>query len=362
MSYDIVGVGSPLLDKTIDVTEDFLSEHELTKGQMHLVNAEQIQLLLNRLAHQDIVNGAGGSVGNTLAAVASLGGKALFTGVIGHGAGGSVYEQLIESAGISSDLHRVPKEQGICLVLVTPDGERTMLTHLGAALNLMKEDVNVDAIKEAKILHVECYLLDGDKQTEAMFYALKIAKENAVKISMDLADPALIERHKEKINLIVRDYADILFVNESEAEAFTNKKGESAARYLGELVDIAVVKMGVEGSYIASKGHIDVVGAFKVPVANTNGAGDAYAGAFLQCIIEGKNLKTAGRVAAYIAAKVVSIDNSRVDKHMRREVEMLLGEEIGDVQVTEESMSFADEPKKDDKPSSTDWTAEQPHQ
>lgn len=360
MAFDIVGIGSPLLDKTINVTESFLAERKYTKGQMHLLTSDQVQTILNALAHQDVINGAGGSVGNTLAAVASIGGKALFTGIIGHGAGGSVYEQLIESAGINSDLHRVSQEQGVCLVLVTPDGERTMLTHLGAALSLTKEDINVQAIKEAKILHVECYLLDGEKQKEALFYALQIAKDNNIKISTDLADPALIERHKEDVMNIVRNYANIIFVNEAEAEMFTGKSGEAAARVLGEMVEIAVVKMGVQGSFIASKGHIDMVGAFKVSVANTNGAGDAYAGAFLQSIIDGRDLKTAGRIAAYIAAKVVSLDNSRIDRHMKKEINMLLAEEVGNAQSTKES-EFARDSSQEEKtitPSKTDWTKE----
>jgi sugar/nucleoside kinase (ribokinase family) len=320
--YDIIGIGNPLLDKTIEIDEAFLQSHGFEKGQMHLIDAQQLATLLEQLLDKDVINGAGGSVGNTLAAAANLGGKTLFVGVIGNNNEGSIYEDLITSASIDSELHRTNEEQGVCVVLVTSDGERTMMTHLGAAITLSKKDINPEIIKQARILHIEGYQIDSNEQAEAMLFALNIAKQNNIRVSIDLADPALIERHRELVTLIVNDYADIIFLNETEAETYTGlEEPQAAAKELAKIVEIAVVKIGDEGSYVASGQSVTHIAPNKVTVENTTGAGDAYAGAFLQSLIDGRDLATAGAIASYIAATVVAQEGSRVEKYIKPEIE-----------------------------------------
>ena len=278
------------------------------------------------LENSSVKNSPGGSVANTLASVCSLGGKSLFIGMLGHDTHGDTYLKLIVEVGVTPNLKSCNEMQGTCVVMVTPDAERTMATCLGAGMNLTKEHIELDNISNSKILHIEAYQLDGEKQAEAVFYAMEYAKKNNILVSIDLADRALIERHKDKINIIIKDYADIIFVNEDEAEKLTGKKPVEAVEEIKKFCKIAIVKIGEKGSLVMDNDGLHKINGFKVNAINTTGAGDAYAGGFLYGISHGLDVKISGKIASYVAAQVVASHDSMINRNLQEEIKNIVKE------------------------------------
>ena len=326
MKYDVVGIGYPLLDKVIRVREDFIVKNGLTKSKMHLVSSEQSRKILSMLDEKSVKNYPGGSAANSLATVCRLGGNPLFLGMTGNDLNGNTYRNLIEEIGIMSDLKSCDKIQGTCVVMVTPDAERTMVTHHGAAMEFSKEHIDLSDISNSKIFYYSAYQLDGEKQKEAVFYAMEYAKKNNVLVSIDLADRALIERHRDKINMIIKDYADIIFVNEDEAEKLTGKKPIEAVEEIKKFCKIAIVKIGEKGSFIMDNDGLHKIKGFKVDAINTTGAGDAYAGGFLYGISHGLDVKTSGKIASYVAAQVVASHDSMINRSLKEEIKKIIKE------------------------------------
>ena len=326
MKYDVVGIGYPLLDKVVEVNENFILKNGLMINNMNLINIEKSQKILSMLDNNPTKDSAGGSVPNTLASVCSLGGKSLFIGMIGNDNNAAKYKKLVQEAGIISGFSSCNEIQGTSIIMVTPDAERTMATCLGAGMNLTKEHINLDYISNSKILHIEAYQLDGEKQAEAVFYAMEHAKRNNVLVSIDLADPALIERHREKVNKIMKDYADIIFVNEDEAEKLTGKKPIEAVEEIKKFCKIAIVKVGEHGSFVMDKDSFHKINGFKVNAINTTGAGDAYAGGFLYGISHGLDVKTSGKIASYVAAQVVASHDSMLSRNLQEEIKNIIKE------------------------------------
>ncbi len=322
--FDVIGIGNPLLDLTVSVTEEFLNKHSLIKGQMILIDKDTQTKILSDIDLKGISENPGGSVANALAAVNSLEGKSLFLGSIGKDFHGDIYEDLIEAAGIVSGLKKSSNPQGKCIVLITPDGQRTLVTYLGACLDFNKDSLDLNAIKNSKILHIEGFQFDSENQTEAILLAMKTAKENNVLISMDLSDVGVIQRHREILQSTVKDFVDIIFANELEAEEFTGKLPNEAVKELASICKIAIVKIGSKGSLIMSDKILFVINGFDVKIINTNGAGDTFAGSFLKSYINGKTLDEAGKIASYLAAQIVSSKSSRLEKNMVQEVDALL--------------------------------------
>ncbi len=307
----IVGIGNPLLDTVVEVSEDFLRDHELSKGGMTLVSEEDVKALLSGLGEERSVS-PGGSAANAVAVAARSGSSAAFIGMVGDDDYGSLYETLTVEDGVESFLARGPYHQGVCLVLVTPDGERTFATHLGAAQGLRKEDVDLGVLEKAEVLHIEGYLLDNELLTETLLHVVGEAKRHGVLVSLDAGDPGVIERHRPVVEKLVREYADVVFFNEDEAETYTGLSPIEAAVKLHEDVATTVVKLGSEGSVIVDDSGVYEIPAVEVSVVNTNGAGDAYAGAFLASFAKGEGVVEAGRKASQVAARVVSQTGARL--------------------------------------------------
>lgn len=312
--YDVAGIGSPLLDFTFEVDDKILEEMNLKKGQMHLIDENKSKEILKRLKEFKVETSPGGSAANTLAGIGILGGKAVFLGKIGNDEYGNIYERKSSINGVKTRLARYNKMTGHAITFITPDSERTFATHLGAALYFRKQDVFEEEIKESKILHIEGYQLEDPELKETSLHAMKIAKANNVKVSLDLADPGLIQRNLESLKKIVKGYANIIFVNETEAEAFTGKKEEDALNEISKFCEVAVVKLGEKGSLIKTNNKIYKIPINKVNTVNTNGAGDAYAAGILYSIANNIDIEKAGKIAAYISSQVVADKSARLDK------------------------------------------------
>jgi sugar/nucleoside kinase (ribokinase family) len=308
---DVVGIGSALLDLTYEVDYEFLKELKLKKGTMQLVDESASRFILSRL---EGVRGAvtpGGSAANTMAGIANLGGTSAFIGKVGRDPQGDYYIKESEREGVKCLINRHESLTGHAIAFITPDSERTFATHLGAALHLGPEDVRDDEIKNSRILHVEGYLLEGDLK-EASIRAMETAKENGVKISIDLADPSLITRNLGEFKRIVRNFADIVFVNEDEARAFTSSDAIEAIHSIYLISEIAVVKLGEEGSLIKAADRVHTIKPCRTKVANTNGAGDMYAAGLLFGIARQMPIEEAGKLASYASSLVVAQVGARL--------------------------------------------------
>lgn len=308
--YDIVGIGSALIDFTASVSEEFLKRHGLVKGTMSLCDEEPFGELLASLP---VVEGqAGGSTANALAAASLLGAKTLLVARIGKGSRGALFEKLTEAAGVALHAASGVKAQGGCLVLVTPDAQRTFVTFLGAATELAVGDIDLEALKGCKFLLIEGYQLDNNK--DALLLAAQEARKSGVKVALDVSDAFLVDRQRESLKDLARE-ADVLFLNEDECLAYTGKRPAEALEALPGY-ETVVVKLGAQGSIVRHRGEVFCIPGSKVEAVNTNGAGDAYAGAFLACLVNGKGVQEAARIASFLAAQVVASYYSRLQQWM----------------------------------------------
>ena len=314
MGFDIVGIGHPLLDTTVRVSEDFLSNHGLSKGGMTLVSEEKVKALLSEAGRDGRAVSPGGSAANAVAVAARMGSTAAFTGMVGDDEYGLMYGTLTSEDGVEPRLAKGRHHQGVCLVLITPDGERTLVTHLGAAQHFGKDDVGLGVLEDAKALHIEGYLLDNEVLAETLFHMAEEARRRGILVSLDAGDAGIIKRHGTAFRKLVEEYADVVFFNEDEAEAYTGLEPREAAAKLHEHVATAVVKLGGEGSVIVDGDGTYEIPPVRVDVVNTNGAGDAYAGAFLACLVKGEDVRRAGEKASAVAAKVVSQAGARLSE------------------------------------------------
>ncbi|MDO8740967.1 MAG: adenosine kinase [Candidatus Woesearchaeota archaeon] len=322
--YDVFGIGSALMDFLVEVDHKELLEMDLKHGEMHLIDKAHSKKIFEKLKKYKFKIAPGGSAANVLAGVAVLGGKVVFCGKVGQDEHGAVYEQKMTEGGVFSNIKKGSLMTGHTITFITPDFERTFATHLGAALELGKEDVLEEELRQSKILHIEGYQLEGKAMREVAIHAMEIAKNNNVLVSIDLADPALIRRNLEDMKNLVKKYADIVFANEKEAEAFTGKKEEAALDEIAEFADVAVVKLGSKGSLIKSKNRVYKINSFEAKAVDTTGAGDMYAAGILYGISHDLPLEKAGKIASYAAAKVVEQIGARLSKSLKDEIKKLI--------------------------------------
>jgi len=319
--YDVFGIGNALMDFLIEVDDNTLAEMNLNKGELHLVDEDHSKKIFEKLKNYKVKTSAGGSSANTLAGVNMLGGSVVFLGKVGKDEHGDLYEQTMVDNGIKSNICRSASRTGHACCFITPDSERTFSVFLGAALELKQEDVLEEDLKQSKILHLEGYQLEEGEVRNMCLKAADIAKKNNLKVSVDLSDPGVIRRNLADLKKIVKEKADIVFVNETEAEEFTGKKDpEEALGVLGEVCDIAIVKIGDKGSLIQENGVIHFIEPFKVSAKDTTGAGDMYAAGILYGITNNIPLDKAGKIASYAAAKVVERIGARLDSSFKDEI------------------------------------------
>lgn len=320
--YDILGIGNAIVDFLMEVTPEQLNEMKLTKGQFHLVEEDVFKRVMSLLDETKMKVVPGGSCANTIVGTAGMGAKAAFIGKVGNDKYGDLYETTMRNDLVSPILSRAEMITGSAICLVTPDAERTFVVHLGAATSMDEMEPSLDEIKKAKILHVEGYMLDSVALRLVALKAMKIAKENGVKISIDLADPGVVKRNLLEIRKIVKDYGDIVFANEMEAESFTGMNAEKAVHDLadGHGVGIAIVKTGSKGSIIKQNGKITIVEGYKANAVDTTGAGDMYAAGVLYGISQGWELDKSGRLGSYLASKIVEQMGARAEFSLKDEI------------------------------------------
>ena len=309
--YGLVTIGNALVDVLSPSSEAFIAEQAkngMARGAMNLIDADRALQLYNAMGPATEMSG--GSAGNTMACYASFGGKGAYVGKVGKDQLGEVFRHDLKAMGVSHTTK--PSESGTptgrCMILITPDGERTMNTFLGAAVELYPDDIDADVITGAEITYLEGYLFDRKPAMEAYFRASAIAHNADRKVSLTLSDSFCVGRHREAFKELVEAHVDILFANEEEIKSlYEVSTFEEAFAIVKDKCETVAVTRSEKGSVIIHQGKITEVKAETVSkVVDTTGAGDAYAAGFLFGYTQGQDMATCGRYASIAAAEVIS--------------------------------------------------------
>jgi sugar/nucleoside kinase (ribokinase family) len=308
--YDVVGFGNSILDITINVDEEFLAKNDLKKGNLHLISKEQSEKLTSSFKDKKLTTSPGGSVSNIIAGVAIMGGKSAYIGGLGDDSFGIDYLNKTKEIGVNEHFIKKKNRTGLCAAFITPDGERTFAVDLGEC-NVINES-EIEPNFKTKILMIEGFKLESGDDYNTAIKLIKHAKENNSLIALDVNDSGVIERMGEKLKNFIKEYVDILFMNEMEALALTGKSNEESIELMKDYCPQIVLKIGEEGSFVFKDEKLTKIKPKKLThIKNTNGAGDAYAAAFLLGITKGLSIEKVGELASHFAASVVSIEEAR---------------------------------------------------
>jgi sugar/nucleoside kinase (ribokinase family) len=320
----ILGIGNALVDQLILIDNDHvLSELSLPKGSMQLVDSDTSFKVGEATAHFVSSMASGGSAANTIRGLAKLGTHASFIGHVGDDSVGNFFNDDLIESGVIPLLFRSKTPSGIAKALVTPDGERTFATFLGAAVELSEAHLDTEIFSGYDILYIEGYLVFN---SPLFLKALELAKKAGLKIALDLASYNVVEANKDLLNKVITEYVDIVFANEEEAKALTGLDPQEALLKLAEQCDYAIVKIGAKGSIIAHKGEITLIEAFPATPTDTTGAGDMYAAGFLHGLVNNWSIEKSGKTGSLLAAKVISVVGAKIDNKQWEEIHQIIGD------------------------------------
>lgn len=303
----ILGLGNALTDVSVALKDDdILLKMGLPKGGMTHIDETTFSRINQVLGTLDTTITPGGSVGNACRAMAHLGLSTGFIGKVGHDAFGERYAQSLTSVGVENKLiisSTLPS--GVCTSFISSDGERTFADHMAASLDLKAEDLKLEMLKGYEYMFIEGYLVQNHALIEQ---GAQMAKEAGMKVIMDLASYNIILSDLEFCRYLVEQYVDILFANDEEARALTRKKPEEALKELAEMVEMVVVKVGAEGSWVQKGSYKVHADAVKVEqVVDTTGAGDHFAAGFLYGLLRDASLKRCAEIGALVAAQEIQV-------------------------------------------------------
>lgn len=310
----ILGLGNALVDVlTVLDSDDLLQKLSFPKGSMQLVGKDQSAALQNELHEKECFFVTGGSASNTIAGLAKLGVSCGFIGKVGDDEEGDFFGEDMQKCGVEPFLIKSELPTGVCVSLISPDSERTMITYLGAACELKACDLNLTQFEGYDLFHVEGYLVQNYELIET---ALKLAKQAGLKVSLDLASYNVVEDNLDFLRRISSEYVDIIFANEEEAKSFTGESPNAAARIIaGEYCEIAVVKKGKDGSVICRGSEEYEIAPMKDVVAvDTTGAGDLYASGFLYGLANNLPLNICGEYGASVSGNIVQVVGTKMDE------------------------------------------------
>lgn len=316
--YDVAGLGNAIVDVIAPTDDAFLLEHNVAKGVMTLIDEFRAHQLLRALPHGREI--AGGSAANTMAGIASFGGKGVFIGKVKADRLGESFAESLRQIGLDYDTKMAADgpQTACCLIAVTPDGQRSMNTYLGACREITPDDIDEKAIAASSVLYIEGYLWDEPAAKAAIEKAMSAAKKAGCKVAFTLSDPFCVERWRDEFRALLETRIDILFANEHEALA------QFEADSFDEVLQAARAWKGVAALTRSEKGCVIIDDEVHVldaePVAkvlDTTGAGDQFAAGFLYGFTHGKPLSVCGRLGAIAAAEVISHYGARPEKHLR---------------------------------------------
>jgi adenosine kinase len=306
--YDVLGIGNAIFDVLVQTDELFLTQHGMTKGGMSLIDEDRAAAIYRDMGPATEMSG--GSAANTIVGVAGLGARAAYVGKVRDDQIGRLYAHDIRAAGVAFETEPAAggPATGCSYILVTPDGERTMNTYLGAAQELMPADINADQIAASALIYLEGYLWDPKSAKEAFVKAATIAHEASRRVALTLSDSFCVDRYRgEFLELMRNGTVDLVFANEAELHSlYQTSDFEAALKQLSGDIALAVVTRSEKGCVVASKEGVTAVPAFPVEkIVDTTGAGDLFAAGFLFGLSRGAGYDAAGRLGALAAAEVI---------------------------------------------------------
>lgn len=322
---DIVGIGNALVDQEFEVTDEFLQQHRIEKGLMTLIEDEDQERLIQLLSHQGELKkqSGGGSAANSLVGFAQFGGKAFYCCKVADDQAGQFYCDDLERIGITTSIGHKKHEgkTGRCLVMVTPDAERTMRTYLGITADLSVDELDEDAIARAKYLYIEGYLVTSPIARQAIVRSKEIARANGTKIAVTCSDPAMVKYFRDGIDLILEGGVDVLFCNEEEGKLLTGTDdAQEALQLLQQKAKLVALTLGKNGALLGDGERQVAVPGVKVKAIDTNGAGDMFAGAMMFGLIRNYSLAACGLLASHAAAEVVSNFGPRLTRDKQQQL------------------------------------------
>ncbi len=309
----IIGFGNALVDVLARLESDLtLSEMNLPKASMQLINDERLKVVNNFFAQLDTHLATGGSAGNTILALANLGDAPGYIGKVGRDAMGDFFADNCRARGIDAHLLRSDIPSGTAYTFISPDGERTFATYLGAAATMQAEELSSDMLTGYRYLYIEGYVVQDHALIER---AMQLGKEAGMVVCLDFASYNIVESEREFLLYLINEFVDIIFANEEEAQRFTDLPARDAVGVLAQHCSLAVVKLGAEGA-IAQRGTERCeVPAVAVPtVVDTTGAGDYFAAGFLHGLTHGASLKACAEMGALLGAAVIQVVGATLDE------------------------------------------------
>ena len=307
-TLDVVGIGNAIVDVIVQAEESFLDDHGLTKGTMALVDEGVAESLYASVGPG--LETSGGSAANTLAGIAQLGGRAAFIGRVRDDQLGAIFAHDIRSVG--ARFETPPAVEGPatarCLILVTPDAQRTMCTYLGASVGLDPRDLDLDLVRQARVLYLEGYLWDSDEAKQAFLAAAEVARASGGEVALSLSDAFCVDRHRESFQELVDGHVDLLFANEMEITSLyrVDRFEEAAAEVRGRC-RVAALTRSEQGSVLLRGEETLTIPPYRLgELVDTTGAGDLYAAGFLHGYTRGESLERCGRLGSLCAGQVVT--------------------------------------------------------
>ena len=315
--YDVYGIGNALADKEFKVTAELLQELKIDKGVMTLVDEKRQQEIVEQLNSHPCQTACGGSAANTMVAISQMGGKGFYSCKIADDVTGSAYLEDLLKCGVATNSTQDNRPDGItgtCLVLVTPDADRTMNTFLGITADLSVEELVPEAIADSQYIYIEGYLVSSPTGRATAIKAKEIAEKAGVKTSLSLSDPNMVEFFKPGLLEMIGSGVDFLFANEAEAFKMADTQEiQGAIDYLKTIAKGFAITQGPQGSLIFDGEKIITIPAHEVTAIDTVGAGDMYAGAMLYGITQGMDFTQAGKLASLASAKIVTSYGPRLE-------------------------------------------------
>jgi len=310
MKYDAYVIGNAIVDIVTEVEYDFFTKNEVEKGVMTLVDEQRQLHLMKAIDMKKSKMTGGGSGGNTVTALNQFGGKGFFTGLVAKDTLGNFFLQDLERNGVSTNIsyNNCPEgHSGRCLVMTSPDAQRTMNTFLGVNSFFSPAHLDESAIQNSKFVYLEGYLVASPKGLEAMKETKRLAEKNGVHVALTFSDPSMVKYFAAQMQEIVGASVDLLFCNDEEAMIFTGTNDVTSAREkLKKVAKRFVITLGANGALIFDGDTFIKIEPYKVVAVDTNGAGDMFAGAFLYAITHKHSWAEAGKLASLAASKVVS--------------------------------------------------------
>ena len=315
--YDVFGIGNALVDCVCMVDDSFLVENNIEKGIMTLVDKEKQKLLIEKIKNTKTFIQSGGSVSNSIFVLSQLGGSGYSSFLVSDDNFGNIYINDLKNNGVKIGEKKYIIADGMtgsCLVLITPDAERTMNTCLSISTKYSIKNISFDDLNNSKYLYIEGYLITSKLSMQAIHDCISYCKKNDIKIALTFSDLSMVKFFKDKLESILKYKIDLLFCNEEEAKAFSEKPSlNESSDFLLQFSKLVVITRGNKGSLIASSKEKINIDSVKTDAIDTVGAGDAFSGAFLFGINNGMGLGNSGKLASLLSSKVVSKIGPRLE-------------------------------------------------